>query len=504
MLPWRGFAMSFVTPHPDATPSRFRIRGWPGSFEEPGTEREFLAWSFERDRRFYRRVAIVAAIIMTAYAVTDVAHAGTSFVALSSILVRILSAGICLLLWHRLSGATTPAHLTRLALTFSATILVTFTILLGHVHFGVPETVGHRTIEIGQLTVLLAPYLLLHHGIALQSLLGTLAIVVWPAIPWLSGTGTAGFTLTLFFHLAMANTVGILVAVQGCRQRREAFSGLVTERELNERLREENQRRRSLEEERLRFFSILGHDLRSPLATLIALIEILAEESATLSREQIRERATAATRNARSLLALLSRLLQWGRLHAGQVPFEPKVVDLDEEIERAVDVLRPGAKEKAVGITVHPSGLSVRVDPRMLETVLRNLVGNAIKFTETGGRVDVRATPRGDEVGIRVSDDGIGIPAERLASLFDVGSLHSSAGTHGETGSGFGLLLCREMIERHGGRIRVESEPGRGTSIEVTLPRSEVEGTFERSDSPGSRGELDRSPGQLPGAPDRV
>ena len=155
-----------------------------------------------------------------------------------------------------------------------------------------------------------------------------------------------------------------------------------------------------------------------------------------------------------------------------RVSFSPGPQDLAERVQRAFDDIGPTAATKGVRLRSDVTDLAVSADATMLDAILRNLTGNGVKFTYPGGHVDVRARADGQSVVIEVIDDGVGIAPKALEHLFDGAGQRSTQGTNGEPGTGLGLLVCKDLIARHGGRLEVESVPERGSSFRFRLPRA--------------------------------
>jgi len=238
-----------------------------------------------------------------------------------------------------------------------------------------------------------------------------------------------------------------------------------------EEIREKNEMLQAANAEKDKFFSIIAHDLRGPLGAFMEATKILTDELPNMSGEEIREISGEMNKDASRIYALLENLLQWSRLQRGVIKFEPADQNLSPLVNNAISPLLSSAEKKNVTVELNiPGDIIVNADTHMTETVIRNLVSNAIKFTP-GGKIVVSAVP--DEEGlvrISVKDNGIGIPPDMAGSLFSLTSRASRPGTDGEPSSGLGLVLCREFVEKHGGRIWVESEEGKGTEFMFTLP----------------------------------
>ena len=222
-----------------------------------------------------------------------------------------------------------------------------------------------------------------------------------------------------------------------------------------------------------RFISILGHDLKNPFSNILGFSEILTDEINSLNSDEIKEIAGNINKSARITNNLLEGILMWARTQQGSIPFKPQNLSLSATCENILEILNPNAKAK--NITINHSAtehITVFADDDMLKAILRNLVSNAIKFTNKNGAININATQTDSNVTISISDNGIGIKPDNLAKLFDISQVLTTKGTSGETGTGLGLLLCKEFVEKHGGKIWVESEVGKGSDFKFTLPIS--------------------------------
>jgi signal transduction histidine kinase len=180
--------------------------------------------------------------------------------------------------------------------------------------------------------------------------------------------------------------------------------------------------------------------------------------------------AQSVSRGGKRVFALLENLLEWSRFQMDRVDIEPAILDLQSTVQASADLLHAVAQEKGLGIVNEVGGIEAYADPQIVETIIRNLISNAIKFTEKSGTVTISANIAGNWVEVTVTDTGIGIPEDKVEILFDLGEKTSTIGTDGETGTGLGLQLCKELVEKHGGVIGVKSTEGKGTSISFTLP----------------------------------
>lgn len=176
-------------------------------------------------------------------------------------------------------------------------------------------------------------------------------------------------------------------------------------------------------------------------------------------------------RSAEKTLNLLEELIQWTSSQFDTLPFEPEECSVKSVCVEIIDFLQQIADVKRIKIRQNiDEGIIAYADFNMLKAILRNLVSNSIKYTKTGGRIDISSKETQFDILISVSDNGIGMSAQRLSELFDISNVHSSKGTSFEKGSGLGLIICKELVEKHGGEINVESELGNGSTFNVVLP----------------------------------
>ena len=251
----------------------------------------------------------------------------------------------------------------------------------------------------------------------------------------------------------------------------------ITDRkQAEEEIKRKNDLLQTTNAEKDKFFSIIAHDLRSPLSAFVAATQILAEEIQTMNTEEIREITLNLKTSASNIYTLLENLLEWSRLRRGGLDFVPEKLNLKEKIESCIDVLTESARKKRIKLTFSiPAEMEVFADNHMIDAVIRNLVSNSVKFTPAGGRIDVTAVYSDNHfIEIKVSDSGIGMTPELKNKLFMISEKTSRNGTEGELSTGLGLLLCKEFIEKHNGKIWVESEVGTGSIFHFTIPESSL------------------------------
>lgn len=245
---------------------------------------------------------------------------------------------------------------------------------------------------------------------------------------------------------------------------------------LNAKLEDSESKLLELNASKDKFFSIIAHDLRNPIQAFLAYLKMLGEDFENLSDDELHEAIKELNRSAKLLYRLLENLLQWSRLQRGDLTFNPINFDLSFIINQNIELVNLKAREKKIKLTHTLSDdLSTYADVNMVDTVLRNLISNALKFTPSGGEINISAEKIGDDIILTVSDSGVGMSQEVLNNLFSISHKHTSLGTHNEKGSGLGLILCKDMIAQNDGSITVESEIGKGSRFIVTLPSAYIE-----------------------------
>ncbi len=234
-----------------------------------------------------------------------------------------------------------------------------------------------------------------------------------------------------------------------------------------------------------KFFSILAHDLKNPFQGLLGFIDLLYDDLDELSIAQVKEYLANVRNASYHTYALLENLLEWSRIQSGKMPFNPSVFNIHDQINSVILVLENNARTKNIRLLNEvENNITVNADRNMIHSVIQNLVTNSIKFSNPRGRVIIRGreshslvsdkdkteTELRNWLEVSISDDGIGIPEEILPRLFKLNGQYSQSGTANEPGTGLGLVLCHEMVEKNGGRIWAESVAGQGTTFIFTIP----------------------------------
>jgi len=224
-----------------------------------------------------------------------------------------------------------------------------------------------------------------------------------------------------------------------------------------------------------KFFSIISHDLRNPFAAIVSFSRILKRDIANLSIEELSELALELDKSVLKINNLLENLLQWSRTQTGKIKYEPEYIAVHEIVKDNLMLFRNNAREKEIAlIDLVDDNTPVWADRNMTDTVIRNLLSNALKYTDSGGKIVISSEIKNHQVFISVQDNGVGMTDESKNKIFRIDTLHSTYGTMDEKGSGLGLLLCKEFVEKQGGEISFVSELNRGTTFTFTLPVDEI------------------------------
>ena len=220
-----------------------------------------------------------------------------------------------------------------------------------------------------------------------------------------------------------------------------------------------------------KFISIIAHDLRSPFASIIGVLEILKVSLNQQNMNDIENYIDIAYNSANRTLILLDNLLAWTISQNKEKNFNPVKINLYELLREEIENITTSARQKQITLNYSIAhDLNITADLQMAKTIIRNLISNAIKYTNTGGEIAMSAIEGNEFVEISIKDNGIGISPEIQKNLFKIEAFHSTSGTNNEKGSGLGLVLCKEFVELHGGKILLESEPGKGSEFKFTLP----------------------------------
>ena len=217
--------------------------------------------------------------------------------------------------------------------------------------------------------------------------------------------------------------------------------------------------------------SIIAHDLKNPFATLLGYADLLYENLRTYDIYKIESHVNIMRKTLHHTYDLLEDMLLWSQSQSGRLPYEPEKMFIGEICNEVIEIMSDLAEAKNIRlIYFEPRQIEVMADVNMFKSILRNLISNAIKFSYKNGEVKIYLEPDSSEAVIVVSDKGVGLCKEKQESLFTLSRPQRTPGTANEKGTGFGLLLCREFVKMHGGRIWVESTPGLGSDFKFSLP----------------------------------
>jgi len=236
-------------------------------------------------------------------------------------------------------------------------------------------------------------------------------------------------------------------------------------------LRKSESQLRELNAQKDKFFSIIAHDLKSPFNAIMGFSELLMDQINEKDYSEAERHAAIILRSSQNAVDLIQNLLDWAGSQTDKMEFAPGHFELAHLIEQTLTEQKSAADQKSIKLLNDiQEQLPVFANKNMTGTVIRNLVSNAIKFTREGGAVHISAQKASEEIIVRVKDNGVGIDSKRIEGLFSIDANLSTPGTNKEKGTGLGLILCKEFVEKHGGKIWVESEAGKGSEFYFTLP----------------------------------
>lgn len=223
-----------------------------------------------------------------------------------------------------------------------------------------------------------------------------------------------------------------------------------------------------------KFYSIIAHDLRGPFVAILGFTELVIGEYKEKNK-QIANYLTIIKVTANQMLNLLNNLLNWANSQTGLLDYNPQVLNLSDLISSIVEISKLIGKQKEISISVDMSEKTILfADKIMITSVINNLIGNAVKFTPRGGNVSVNVEENEREVTISISDTGVGIKSDKLKDIFNDNKISPTLGTENEKGSGLGLMICKEFVNKNGGKIWTESEEGAGSHFVFTIPKNNI------------------------------
>lgn len=227
-----------------------------------------------------------------------------------------------------------------------------------------------------------------------------------------------------------------------------------------------------------KFFKIIAHDLRSPIAQMIQFSILIEQNYHSISEDKMRRFIKALKNNSLNSSKLLDNLLTWSLSQTGGIVFNPTQFTMSEIIDETLYLLKSQAETKDITIVTRDLNPEpIVADKNMLTTILRNLVCNAIKFTPNKGAIEIKTTIRNQELQVSVKDSGVGIAPEKIKTIFNIDPDETSRGTNNEKGTGIGLTLCKDFVDRHKGKIWLESVVNKGSTFYFTIPQIKTQST---------------------------
>ena len=297
-----------------------------------------------------------------------------------------------------------------------------------------------------------------------QEILSLLVLPVWIGEKWY---GFIGFDQVKNQREWMVEDVRLLQTAA------EMIGSHLARKEVEKALKENEQKLRELNATKDKFFSIIGHDLKNPFANIIGLTEMVVKKGKPLSTEQYAYYYKLIYDTANMGFNLLENLLAWARAQSGRIKFNPENIDLNEIIRENLDLLKTAINNKKIHVDFrYRKKRAIYADKNMISTVIRNLISNAVKFTPDQGKISIQFMDHQDFIVVKIKDTGIGMNKEEIGKLFRIDVNFSRPGTQNERGTGLGLILCKEFVSRNKGQISVESQPGKGSTFILSLPKS--------------------------------
>jgi PAS domain S-box-containing protein len=246
----------------------------------------------------------------------------------------------------------------------------------------------------------------------------------------------------------------------------------ITERKLTEKkLKEQTELLHELNITKDKFFTIIAHDLKGPFNSVLGLTELLLAEYDNISENERLSYINLLYNSSNTSYKLVENLLEWARLQRGQVELQREELNLAKIVNESIEPSLPNAAQKGITVTTNiENHLSLKADSNSIKTIIRNLFNNAIKYTPNGGSVVFNAHQNENDIEISIADTGIGMSPNRISKLFRIEENQSRLGTNNESGTGLGLILCKDIIAKHNGKIWAESEPGKGSVFKFSIP----------------------------------
>jgi len=277
--------------------------------------------------------------------------------------------------------------------------------------------------------------------------------------------------LYLYVFLAATSITALILGTTSKIKNSAQISLKETQSQLEKRVKERTEKLEGMNYQKDRLFSIISHDLRSPFQSLLGFSDFIVDDFDSLSKDEIKRYLGHIRDSARNVYSLIENLLHWSRIQSGKLEFNPIEVELGSEIEEVVKKMLPLYEKKNIRII---NGINSQIffyaDPYMLDILINNLLDNAIKFSHKGSDIEIKLDRDADYLILKIIDYGIGMSTEEIQKLFKIEIPLKKRGTADERGTGLGLLICKEIMNKHKGKIIIESEPGKGTTATVLFP----------------------------------
>ena len=274
------------------------------------------------------------------------------------------------------------------------------------------------------------------------------------------------------FAIILILFVALVIALSWAYITKQRTNRLMQEK--NKHIQEQNKNLHTINTTKNKFISILAHDLKNPFHAMLAIASLLHENLPDLNEVERKEYIADLHNTLINTYQLLENLLNWSKSQSGLIKWMPENFDLEQIIEESVAILKAEADNKDISILFHTGkNRMVHADKNMLQTVIRNLLHNSIKFSFRQGVIEISSYEEDNYYTVMVKDSGIGIDEENLERLFNLENKYKTRGTEGEESSGLGLLLCKEFVEKNRGEIKVQSTSGNGSTFYFTIPKAQ-------------------------------
>lgn len=271
-------------------------------------------------------------------------------------------------------------------------------------------------------------------------------------------------------RVALENAPMVIIVARNINRRKQLESDMSSQKaKLETLVNDRTEELRLANQQKDKLFSIIAHDLRAPFTPILGYAEAIINHADTLTIKQLRDYATKIHNSGKYSLNLLSDLLEWSMLQLDSITVKKISFDLKNVTRNAINQLNSYADNKGISLHNNVPSIHAEIDRHIIETVIRNLVNNAIKFTPTGGNINVDVRNHDNRLTISVTDTGAGIEANKLEKIISGNSYESTPGTEHEEGTGLGIPLCQSLLQKHGTMLQAESEPGKGSYFYFTL-----------------------------------